>query len=342
MKEIKILTDAALVEKTLCLVREERRLTLEVIHHLHEIDARKLYLERGYPSLFEFCMRELGYEEGPAYRRIAAMRLIREIPEVEVKVQEGKLSLSTVSQLQGFFRSEKKRGEGLSLEEKKDLLQACEGMSKRETERLLLEKRPEARPFDRERPITATETELRMVIDEDLRKKLERLRNLVAHRNPNPTYNELLHILADVALERLDPAERKVRNPPSPGKVKVENSGKVKVENSGKVEVENSAKVKVENSGGAKATPGEGSSKSKASSELLRFPNAALKREIWIRDRGKCQYRDLKTGRVCASSFQVQVDHVEPFSLGGKTTAENLRLLCRKHNHWAAEGFRLG
>ncbi|RZA06801.1 MAG: HNH endonuclease, partial [Proteobacteria bacterium] len=56
------------------------------------------------------------------------------------------------------------------------------------------------------------------------------------------------------------------------------------------------------------------------------------KREVWARDGGCCQYRDLETGRVCESRRWVQLDHIIEFSLGGTHDPSNLRLLCGAHN----------
>src|SRR6218665_3882167 len=99
----KTYTDDVLFERTHHLVREERRLNLEVIQHLREIHARRLYLERGYPSLFEMCVSEFKYSPAAAQRRIEAMRLIQDIPQVEEKIAAGQISLSTAPQLHTFF-----------------------------------------------------------------------------------------------------------------------------------------------------------------------------------------------------------------------------------------------
>jgi 5-methylcytosine-specific restriction endonuclease McrA len=40
---------------------------------------------------------------------------------------------------------------------------------------------------------------------------------------------------------------------------------------------------------------------------------------------------------VCGSTWQVELDHVVPFALGGPTMAANLRCACRPHNRRAAE-----
>ena len=78
-------------------------------YHLREINSRKLYFEMGFSSLFDYAVRELGYSEGAAYRRIKAMKLCQDLPETENQLQSGNLSLSAASQLQVFFEKQDKR-----------------------------------------------------------------------------------------------------------------------------------------------------------------------------------------------------------------------------------------
>jgi hypothetical protein len=60
-----------------------------------------------------------------------------------------------------------------------------------------------------------------------------------------------------------------------------------------------------------------------------RFIPIAVKREILKRDQRKCQR--------CGSQFALEFDHFPvPYALGGKATAENLRLLCRSCNQFTA------
>ena len=75
--EIQKLTDDELLLEAKETVVDEERATQKVLKYLEEIERRKLYLARGYGSLFEFCVKELKYSEGSAGRRISSMRLIR-------------------------------------------------------------------------------------------------------------------------------------------------------------------------------------------------------------------------------------------------------------------------
>ena len=69
------LSDRELLRQTGTLVQHERHLQGAVIDHLSEIEARRLYLRRGCSSLFDYAVRELGYSEAAAGRRIGAVRL---------------------------------------------------------------------------------------------------------------------------------------------------------------------------------------------------------------------------------------------------------------------------
>ena len=102
------LSDSNLLSQTKLLVQKERKITVEVLEHLCEIDQRKLYLKRGFSSLFNYATKELGYSEGSTYRRINAMKLCREFPETAFKIQNGNLNLTTASQLQTFFEKQNK------------------------------------------------------------------------------------------------------------------------------------------------------------------------------------------------------------------------------------------
>ena len=62
---------------------------------------------------------------------------------------------------------------------------------------------------------------------------------------------------------------------------------------------------------------------------------AAVKRAVWTRDGGRCQWR-LASGGICGSTTRLELDHVIPVARGGASTIENLRVVCGFHNQLAA------
>ena len=107
-----VLPDQVLLEQTRMLARHEQALQLCVLDHLREIDARRLYLRRGYSSLFDYTVRELHYTEAAAWRRIKAMRLCRETRGVRERLQDGSLNLSNAALLQNSFERWERSGGG--------------------------------------------------------------------------------------------------------------------------------------------------------------------------------------------------------------------------------------
>jgi hypothetical protein len=58
---------------------------------------------------------------------------------------------------------------------------------------------------------------------------------------------------------------------------------------------------------------------------------AELRRAIWERDGGRCQWK-LEGGGIYGSRCRVELDHIEPFARGGRiTTPDDGRLLCKFH-----------
>jgi hypothetical protein len=57
-----------------------------------------------------------------------------------------------------------------------------------------------------------------------------------------------------------------------------------------------------------------------------------IRRFIWQRDQGKCQYRDSQTNHRCHSTRSLTVEHHDPYALGGSHDAVNLSLYCAAHN----------
>ena len=97
------LPDQVLLAHTRSLVLHEQALQLAVLDHLREIHARHLHLRLGFSSLFDYAVRELGYSEGAAWRRIKAMRLCSQTAGTRERLQDRSLTLSAAALLQNTF-----------------------------------------------------------------------------------------------------------------------------------------------------------------------------------------------------------------------------------------------
>ncbi|MBK9294799.1 MAG: HNH endonuclease [Oligoflexia bacterium] len=363
--KLKTLSKNDLITELKNLVSEERKLLSLVLDYLSEVQSRKLYLEMGYPSLFEFCVKELNYSESSAQRRISAMGLIKDIPEVKTKIESGHLNLTTLAQAAMFIGQEKRVNQkSYNINQKRELLEKLENKSKRECERELIKISPLATiPQDRERIITEEKIEVRFVITKELKEKLERVKALISHKKANPSYEELLLELAEIALKKLDKSVDKVKSVDSckkgnkeMGIIKDEqvSNSKDRCQNAlPLVEVKNSEAQQVgkesansQNTSVAKTLSNTRHTRSSMQSNPLtinpipnsRYIPAYIKRQVWQRDQGRCQYQSTNSAQKCNSTYFIQIDHVTPFSHGGSSTdINNLRLLCANHNRYRWE-----
>lgn len=129
------LSDEDLLQKMDQLDREEKSQLTIILHHLREIENRRLFSSLGYKSLFDFTIKRYGYSEDQAYRRLSAVRLLKELPEIEGKITDGSLTLSHLSKAQSLFQKEKKLGSKFTSDNKRQILRDIENKSARETEK---------------------------------------------------------------------------------------------------------------------------------------------------------------------------------------------------------------
>ena len=62
-----------------------------------------------------------------------------------------------------------------------------------------------------------------------------------------------------------------------------------------------------------------------------RHRTAEVARVVFLRDGKQCSYVS-PDGRRCSARRCLELDHVDPWAVGGEDTIENLRLRCRAHN----------
>ena len=223
------MNDQQLLFKTEALVKEERQIGIEILKYFREIQERRAYVEAGCTSLFEYATKVLKYSEASAYRRISAMKILSGNPEVVKMLHDGKLSVTTISQVESFLKFEKIQNKKIySTEEKHDLLSRVQEKTTRQVEReLIVESKkitseiPAAKPWIKIRPesvraVGANHIEITFTAEKALCRKLQRVRDLAAHRlGRDGSYAALIDLMAELALDKLDPLkniEKRARN----------------------------------------------------------------------------------------------------------------------------------
>ncbi len=96
--------DKILHNETIRASKAEKSATVNLLKHLQEVSRRKLFVDYGHSTLSKYIVAELGYSESEAWTRIQAMRLLKTIPAAAEKIEDGQLSLSNASLLQGFIQ----------------------------------------------------------------------------------------------------------------------------------------------------------------------------------------------------------------------------------------------
>ena len=114
------------------LVQRGNVVEADLLAHLAEVDARRLYLREGCSSMFVWCQRVLHFAEGVAYKRIQAARAVRRHPQLLGAVRSGELHLTAVSLL----------APKLTQDNCADLIRAARHRSTDEIRQLLADREP--------------------------------------------------------------------------------------------------------------------------------------------------------------------------------------------------------
>jgi 5-methylcytosine-specific restriction endonuclease McrA len=328
-------SDQALTGRLLQIRKDERRLLVECLGCLAELDRRKAVLSLGYGSLFSFCTEFLGMTKASAFRRTTAARLLGRFPVVADYLADGRLNLTTLVELRDV----------LDEEHLVEILDRASGRTEDQVKELVANLRPQPAPAD-------------------LLRRLPSPRNDSAGSGPVlPATNDPSGPLAPppaflpppvpapitaVQVAR-PPAARLHPIAPEQHVLRVTVSAEF-VANleaarralSHKLPGGDLAEVLHEGLRAilAKADRRRRGTGQKSSSSMpppgSRYVPAAVRDEVWRRDGGQCAFTG-STGHRCTSRHQLQLHHLHPFALGGPSLAANLSLRCRAHNLHAAE-----
>jgi hypothetical protein len=298
------------------LSRSERKITAQVIEHIAEVERRRLHLAWGYANLFDYLTKSLHYSEGAAYRRIQAARALKQMPLILEGLEKGSLKLSQIAQVETAMKQEERAtGQKVSLERKREVFAKIENKNGYETKKIIAKDFTKGLGDGYENFV-----EMNLKLPERVSEDLKRIKELYSHIDPHASWEKVIELMAKDLLKLRDPLAQKAR------------AEKKLTQSFAATEVKSNADQN---------RIGKGNSlQVKASKQIAKTSNrhvpANIKRLVFQRDQGKCQYKS-ETGHICGSKFQSQIDHVRPIYLGGTNEAENLRVLCANHNRFYYE-----
>jgi 5-methylcytosine-specific restriction endonuclease McrA len=100
------ISDDELLRRLRELTRQACRLESDLVAHIGEVDARRLYAREASPSMFAYCTQVLHLSEAQAYLRISAARAAREYPILRVMLADGRLHVSGIAKLAAHLTRE--------------------------------------------------------------------------------------------------------------------------------------------------------------------------------------------------------------------------------------------
>ena len=337
------LSDKALLAEAKALAAVECRATAHLIAALAELDARRLYLPQGCRSMFTYCTEVLHLSEYAAYARIEAARAVRRFPCMLKLLEEGAVTLTTVGLLAAHLTKEnherllmsatlksKRHVEALvaalkpqepvpAVVRKLPVRGAIEPrtMPKVDADCLLVPtarvngaalalasaaaQRPAAAPVKPivtrpaiVAPLSPERYKLQLTMSKETHEKLRRIQDLMRHTNPTGDPAVIFDRAITMLLNSLEKAKLAATDRPR------------------------------------RSAPALSETRKSGKSGQSRHIPAAVKREVWRRDAGRCAFIG-DAGR-CTETGCLEYHHVVPFADGGAASASNIQLRCRAHN----------
>ena len=283
---------------------------------LGEFDARKLYLPAAYPSMLAYCKARLPLPEDTSRRHIHAARTARRFPAILPALADGRLHLSGVLLLAPH----------LTTENADELLTAAAHRSKFEIEQLIAERFPRLefpttiRPIEESASQATTESCAPERTMSPAPAPAAPARATV--RPIAPQRFEMTMPIDQETLDVLQYAQALLGNAVPAGDMAAVLKRLV-IEGAGQIERHKFGT-------GARSRP------RKAGRAAGRYVPMPVRREVWLRDGGRCTYV-CESGQRCEATEHLEFDHVLEAARGGEATVDDLRLLCRAHNQYQAE-----
>jgi len=327
-----------LLSATRDLARRASAVEADLVLHLGELDARKLYRDHACPSMFSFCLRELGFSEDAAYRRIVVARAARRFPVLIDSLRSGRVHLAGLRLLVPH----------LTAENVDDLVAQATRKSKRAIEHLLARLFPKPAVPATFRKLPARQSDAApptpCVAPDALGSSPPAA---IPIRPPEP-------ILAP-AVSALPPAHHPVIAPLSEDTYKVQFTAtrtlhdkfrraqdllRHRIPDGDPVAVwEKALDALLERVEKERFALVQNPRPPKAQDPNRPAPRnipAWIRRAVFKRDEGRCTFVDAR-GHRCPETGFLEFDHVKGFARDPSHRVEDIRLRCRAHNHHAAD-----
>ncbi len=305
--ELKNISNQELIQRIEKLVRTERKITHLVLLHIAEIEDRKIYADMGYDGMYAYLTRGLGYSEGSAYRRLQSARLLKQLPEVAEKIEDGSLNLTQLSQVQKIVKSE-------SLQAAQEVLTKIENKNSFETQKVLAtEFNLPIQTHEKIKPQQDDSVRLEITLTPEQYEYLKQAQSLLSHICPPSSMAEVLAALAQ------NYVQKKLKSA---------------ISNTKKITQQKTTAINTE----SKSTNKPLTQSANARAEHLnkkpyrKYISIHTKRDLLQKANQQCEYVDHKSQQKCTSRFQLEIDHIQPLAIGGSDEVRNLRVLCRIHN----------
>jgi hypothetical protein len=284
----------------------ERKRKAQFLVYLSVVDARKLYAKEGHSSLFKFLTDKHRFSESSALKRIQVSRLAHRFPFLYKRIIDGDFTLSALSRLAPFVTAHNSH----------QLFSEARGKSVREVEKILARWFPKEAVPDRleksVKDLSEDKVHISFTASREFEKDLIEAKALLSHQHPKGRLEDVFGLALKTLLKDLKKVNAKSNHIPREI-----------------LETDSAASP-------TSQTPKPHSRFHRQVPKPSRYISRGIRAAIWKRDESKCQYRS-NDGRLCGETHFLEIDHCQPFALGGPSTEENLRLLCRTHNILVAE-----
>jgi 5-methylcytosine-specific restriction endonuclease McrA len=314
---------------------------------IQAFDITKLYRELGYSSLFEYLVKEVGYSESSAQRRISSARLIKQVPEIGKDVKSGVLNLTQVSMAYTALRQEEKAlGETVSRDQKQKILEKLKSKNTFETQKVLLQELPH---FEPPKPKASLSQYLKVCVTMEMPEAdWEKVKALLAHYShsvPDQKLESLLLYFANQVEKKNQSQTMKSIETQKPPRELNRLQTRTQALELNPTEIQanqpNPSRMQTDANKGtansiSKPKPSLPLRQWKYQKHFRPYVPVSVKAKVLARSLGRCEYV-AATGKRCESKHFLEMEHQVPVARGGSHDLENLRIYCRAHNQLEAK-----